>query len=246
MLKLKKFIYRLLNPPKLGRKAMKKTRWYAFKYRFVHPFLIAGKPKIFCIGMNKTGTTSLAEAMEDLGYLMGNQYEAEHYLLDWEKRDFSRIIAHCRHAQFFQDVPFSMPETYKVMDETFGGAKFILTIRDDADQWVNSLIRFHTKLWSPDGNPPRKEHLVNVDRRYTGWAWDLVRLSYETTEDDLYNQELLKGQYHRYNQEVIDYFSNRPQDLLVLNVADDNAYEKLCLFLGKPVTQQSFPWKNKT
>lgn len=231
----------------MGRKAMKRTRWYAFKYRFIHPFLVAGKPKIFCIGMNKTGTTSLAEAMEDLGYLMGYQHEAEQYLLDWEKRDFSRIIAHCRHAQFFQDVPFSMPETYKVMDETYKGSKFILTIRDDADQWVNSLINFHTKLWSPDDEPPRKEHLLGeVERRYKGWAWDLVRLCYETSENDLYNREQLKSQYLRYNAEVMEYFKKRPEDLLVLNVADDDAYEKLCLFLDKPVTQKSFPWKNKT
>jgi hypothetical protein len=246
LLKLKKAIYRLLNPAPLGRKEIKRTKWYAFKYRYWFPLLVYGKPKIFCIGMNKTGTTSLATAMEDLGFPMGNQYEAEYFLKDWEKRDFRRIISHCRHAQFFQDVPFSMPETYKVLDQHFPGSKFILTVRDSPEQWYNSLVSFHTKFWSPDSLPPRREHLEVVDRRYEGWAWDLVRLSYRTTEADLYNQKQLTEQYTHYIQEVEGYFQDRPNDLLILNVAADDAYEQLCAFLGLPVRQKSFPWKNRT
>ena len=36
-----------------------------------------GKQKIFCIGRNKTGTTSLKRAFEDLGYPVGDQRKAE-------------------------------------------------------------------------------------------------------------------------------------------------------------------------
>jgi hypothetical protein len=37
----------------------------------------SGKVKYFCIGRNKTGTTSLKRAFEDLGYPVGDQRKAE-------------------------------------------------------------------------------------------------------------------------------------------------------------------------
>ena len=37
-------------------------------------FMPASRQKIFCIGMNKTGTTSLETAFTDLGYKLGNQF----------------------------------------------------------------------------------------------------------------------------------------------------------------------------
>ena len=49
------------------------------------------KPKIFCIGHNKTGTTSLTKAIKDLGFIVGNQREAELMFDDWLKRDFSKF-----------------------------------------------------------------------------------------------------------------------------------------------------------
>ena len=33
--------------------------------------------KIFCIGQNKTGTTSLKKAFEELNFIVGNQRKAE-------------------------------------------------------------------------------------------------------------------------------------------------------------------------
>ena len=38
---------------------------------------VAGKQKIFGIGHNKTGTTSLQKAMIDLDYIIGDQRQAE-------------------------------------------------------------------------------------------------------------------------------------------------------------------------
>ena len=94
------------------------------------------KQKIFCIGLNKTGTTSLEKAMIDLGYLIGDQRQAELLFDDWVKRDFSKLIEYCKTAVFFQDSPFSYPYTYVAIDQAFPNSKFILTIRDDAEQWL--------------------------------------------------------------------------------------------------------------
>jgi hypothetical protein len=70
-----------------------------------------GKQKLFCIGLNKTGTTSLSKALERLGIQMAPQYLAEPFIRDWSRRDFRRIIRFCRYFQAFQDVPFSCPFT---------------------------------------------------------------------------------------------------------------------------------------
>ena len=93
----------------------------------------ARKNKVFVIGSNKTGTTSLGAALNNLGYQLGNQLEAEMLIDDWAKRDFRRIIKYCRTADAFQDIPFSLNFTFQAVDAAFPGSKFILSVRDDAE-----------------------------------------------------------------------------------------------------------------
>ncbi|NNK80793.1 MAG: hypothetical protein HKO93_04780, partial [Flavobacteriales bacterium] len=63
--------------------------------------------KIFCIGANKTGTTSVEKALIDLGYRMGDQKKALHLIEDYKRREFKPIIRFCKTADAFQDAPFS-------------------------------------------------------------------------------------------------------------------------------------------
>ena len=59
------------------------------------------KQKVFCIGLNKTGTTSLEKAMKDFGFLVGDQRQGELLFRDWVKRDFKRLVKYCKTAVFF-------------------------------------------------------------------------------------------------------------------------------------------------
>lgn len=104
------------------------------------------KTKFFCIGRNKTGTTSLMKAFEDLGFIVGDQHAAE-VLYDqyFFKNEFEPIVAYCKSAEVFQDVPFSYLNTLRHIDKAYPGSKFILTVRDDAEQWYRSITRFHAK-----------------------------------------------------------------------------------------------------
>ena len=132
---------------------------------------------VFCIGFNKTGTTSVGQALSDFGYSLGNQPVAEMLLFDWYKHDYDRLIRYCRTAQAFQDIPFSLPGTYRCLDETFPEAKFILTIRDSEEQWFQSLVRFHTKWFSSDKRcPPDENDLKNALYRYQGFVLDVMKL----------------------------------------------------------------------
>jgi hypothetical protein len=207
---------------------------------------VYGKPKVFGVGNNKTGTTSLKKAMEDLGYVVGRQRTAENLMKQWSKRDFKKLIKYCHTAQFFQDLPFSKPYTFIVLDHEFPGSKFILTVRDSPEQWYNSITKFHAKKWGANNRIPTKEDLQNATYIYKGAPWDFNRWEYITSENDPYNKEELIKSYITYNESVIEYFRHRPKDLLILNVADKNAFKKLCNFLGKPHTSEDFPWENKT
>jgi|SRR5690554_5299286 len=209
-------------------------------------FFSKNKPKIFGIGNNKTGTTSLKKAMEELGFKVGDQRAAELMLQQYTSRNFKPLIKYCKTAQFFQDIPFSKPYTYIVLDHEFPGSKFILTIRDSPEQWYNSLIKFHGKLWGKKGGTPTKEDLMEANYIYKGWAWEVMKNVEGVPEDDLYNKEILIKSYIDHNNQVVDYFKHRPKDLLVLNVAKSGAYSKLCEFLGVQSNAIDFPWENKT
>ncbi|MCC5941638.1 MAG: hypothetical protein JJU37_08865 [Balneolaceae bacterium] len=205
-----------------------------------------GKQKFFGIGLNKTGTTSLKTAMKEFGYVVGHQRTAEEYVEDWAKRDFKRIVNYCKTAEFFQDVPFSKPFTYVVLDHAYPGSKFILTVRDSPEQWYESLTKFHASLWGKNGRIPTKEDLQHATYRFKGSPWIGNRLSYNTPEDDPYNKEILIDLYNTYNRQVTEYFRHRPDDLLILNVAEDGAYKNLCEFLNRKPVRDEFPWKNRT
>ena len=203
-----------------------------------------GKQKVFCIGKNKTGTTSLKKALEELGFIVGDQTLGEHLIHDWATGDFSRLFLYCQTAQAFQDHPFSLPKTYKALDQKFPGSKFILTTRDTPEQWFRSLVNYHSKIFG-NGNIPTVADLKAAKYVYPGWAFDVARLTRNAPLQDLYNKEILIQSYNDHNSDVMGYFIDRPEDLLVLNVGKPNAYHQLCDFLGKPDSGKDFPWENK-
>ena len=65
---------------------------------------------------------------------------------------------------------------------------------------------------------------------------------FEKSPDEV--DEILE-KYEKHNQDVKDYFKDRPDDLLVIDVIGGEGWEKLCPFLDKPVPSQPFPHKNK-
>ena len=211
-----------------------------------YSILLINKPKIFCIGLNKTGTTSLKKAMIDLGFIIGDQHEAELLFDDWVRRDFGRLIKYCKSAQFFKDVPFSFPYTYVALDQAFPNSKFILTIRDNPEQWYYSLINFQAKSFGNGNIPPTVEDLKQADYVYKGFAYDTLKKVLNVPDDKLYDKEMLIENYKIYNRTVFEYFNYRENDLLVLNVAEKGAYKKLCDFLNKKCESSEFPWENKT
>lgn len=204
------------------------------------------KDKVFCIGLNKTGTTTLEKVLKDFGFKLGIQAKAELLVHDWYKRDFRSIISYCNNAEAFQDIPFSLPFTYMFLDQYFKKSKFILTIRDNPEQWYNSITRFHSKIWAEGKSIPTVEDLKNAHYLYQGFPYELNRYMFNTPKNEPYKKENLLGHYNNHNHSVIEYFRSQPDKLIVINVSVDNDYGRLCNFLNKKPTQNSFPWENKT
>ncbi len=212
----------------------------------INPRRVLGKQKFFCVGLNKTGTTSLKKAFEDLGFLVGNQRKAEHLSEYYFKGNFAPIVRYCKSAQVFQDVPFSYPGTYRHLDAAFPGSKFILTIRKNPEIWYNSVVRFHAKLFG-GGVIPDAQRLANARYVRKGWMLENVLSLYGTSVENPYDKDAMIHHYKKHNKEVVSYFASRTHDLLVVDLSLDSAYPSFCRFVGAPSPlYDRFPWENKT
>ncbi|EPR67709.1 sulfotransferase [Cyclobacterium qasimii] len=207
---------------------------------------VLGKPKIFCIGFNKTGTTSLKILFRELGFVVGAQHEAEFLLSEVERGKFDGLFKHINKAQFFQDYPFSVPNTYKVLDEMCPSAKFILSVRDSPDAWYKSLVKFHSLKFN-NGNLPTVKSLKENNYIYKGWIWEFLTKVYGFEEDKkLYNKEDLTKLYINHNEEVKDYFKGKKNKLIVINLQNNEGVEKLYKFINIKSSISQFPWENKS
>lgn len=202
------------------------------------------KEKVFCIGLNKTGTTSLQKMLIAYGYKLNVQRDAEMLSVDYGKRNFTPIIQHCHTADAFQDAPFSFPYTYVLLDHYFPNAKFVLSVRDSAEQWYNSMVKFHSKIYG-NGNVPTEEDLKKAFYRYEGKPWETNRILFNTPPGEPYHQPTLVRYYENHNFNVREFFRMK-SNFIEVNISKQEDYPKLCAFLGKEPKGDNFPWENKT
>jgi hypothetical protein len=211
---------------------------------------VEDRPKVFCIGRNKTGTTTMAKVFQMFGYRLGDQQEGELFIEDWARRDFRGLIEYCKKSDAFQDSPFSRLYTYQALDAAFPGSKFILTVRDSSEQWYESATRFHrmrNRERLGKDCLPSAEDIKSDPYIYEGYLWRVRELvTGVTDENNLWNKDKMIAEYELHNQQVRDYFRHRPHDLLEINVAHSNAMERLCQFLGEPYTGQVMPRENSS
>ena len=205
----------------------------------------AKSQKVFCIGKNKTGTTSMERLFSDLGLVVGSQRKAEKLTVDWLSNDFKRIIKYVKYeGQAFQDIPFSLPRTYKVLDEAFPGSKFILTKRYSAEVWCDSLVNFHAKIFGK-GSIPNKIDLQNANYVEPGFAWEVMNTLHDIKGEDIYNREMLIRDYNLYNEEVERYFEGSNEKLLILSLDEKDIVSRIQKFLNIERTMVDMPWENR-
>jgi sugar O-acyltransferase (sialic acid O-acetyltransferase NeuD family) len=200
--------------------------------------------KIFCIGFNKTGTTSLTSFFRDNGFSVAPEtpfeLELDSYLTGDLDSISEKIKTDFKDYDFFQDVPFSFPELYKHLSEKFPEAKFILSVRDDEKQWYNSLISYHTKLFGNLDNPSEIFYLKD------NWLFSLLTQVYKAPPSNPYDFTSLTQTYLKHNQDARDFFRNTPEKFLEINIKDNDLVEKLENFLNLKFKKKQIPHLNKS
>ena len=178
--------------------------------------------KIFGIGLNKTGTTSIGYYFKQLGYkhYCGSNY----YNIEKAKNDIDYIYNIADQFEFFEDWPW--PLIYKELYYKYPNSKFILTIRKNDEEWFDSLLR-HSKK-----HPSTKQRLE-------------VYGHYNPNESNKIEHLNI---YNNHNKDVINFFNeNNPDKLLVLSTDDSNKEEKIYNFIDKQFNKDNYikyPHKN--
>lgn len=196
--------------------------------------LFRNQPKVFIIGLNKTGTTSVFVALKELGFEMSNQHDAERIyneILNGTKSN-NDLLKYCKYYEGFQDIPFSVPGTYKILDKKFKNSKYILTVRSSETEWCSSF----RKYYDVEGSLHKNNYLS------PGFLFKTFKEVFGSAD---FSEQTCKNVYNNHYSDVLHYFKNRNQDLLVLNVASSGAYLEFCKFLNKKPKRESFEWKNK-
>ncbi|MGE0493103.1 MAG: sulfotransferase family protein [Vulcanimicrobiota bacterium] len=180
------------------------------------------RPKVFGVGLPKTGTTSLGRALEWMGYRvcggLGQRVRArvesgdpiEAVVPELVEREVERHDA-------FQDNPW--PVLFEEMARRFPDSLFVLTLRPE-QEWLASFVRHfgsrHSPLreWifgagAPEGN----------EQAYL----DFFRVHY---------------------RRVLEHFADQSHRLLVLRLCEGEGWQPLCQFLGQPQPDQPFPHLN--
>jgi hypothetical protein len=147
------------------------------------------------------------------------------------------------------------------MDREYAGSKFILTVRDKEDwtnKWAKLFPQFNVdqKLLSK-----YKRELNRVIKNSGGIINFLTKSKYFKSLIDiphrvhrtefqhiaayglitLNNRDRMAYVYDLHIKNVIEYFKDRPEDLLILNIFEGDGWDKLCDFLSIPVPDVPFP-----
>ena len=172
--------------------------------------------KIFCVGFQKTGTTSLGLALRALGYDVCSPY-GRMIVTDPKIGDKAKQWALEKLPSYdaFEDNPW--PLLYREMDELCPGSKFILTTRAPR-RWIRSM----------------RQYFGDYQAAAEEWI-------YGENCTPLRNPRRCIRRFKQHNHEVRQYFKNRPDDFLEIDFGKGHGWKEICEFLGHPVPDTPFP-----
>lgn len=174
------------------------------------------KPKIICVGFQKTGTTSLKWALEILGYKVGGN--KSWLLLPIVKNRWDRVLEVLNRYDVVEDNPWAL--IYRKIDQLVPGCKFILTYRDP-ESWYESVERYFRL---PRARPPMHE-------------WIYGRGMGQIAEE----KENAISIYKQHIQGVREYFRDRPGDFIEFDISKGEGWKPLCDFLDCEIPDIPFP-----
>ena len=220
--------------------AQKQWKWQLFSVPSSAPSSVQAnisntvQPKVFGIGLSRTGTKSLTSALNILGIKTIHYPDDDTTLRELVEGNYNLSLL--QHFDAITDITVS--PFYPQLDELFPNSKYILTVRNKTE-WLRSL----EKHWNgrpafvdyDHQSPCNNEIHMNIRRllraaNYGCYEFSAQRLSYV---------------YDHHYQSVLSYFKDRPDSLLVLDICSGEGWEKICPFLDKPIVPYPFPFIKK-
>ncbi len=183
------------------------------------------KPKVFCIGLGKTGTTSIGDALELLGMkrLTWRRPLSAALMRAVARGDFPRLFETAYAYDALEDFPW--PLVYRELDAHFPNAKFILTVRKDPAAWLSALT------WQTVGKSRRR---LAAYKQIYGYHYPHE------------NPQAFIDYYAKHAEQVTQYFADKhPGKLLELCFERGDGWNELCPFLELPVPDVPFPHSNR-
>jgi hypothetical protein len=213
--------------------------------------------KVFGIGLSRTGTMSLSMGLELLGF------RSVHFPSDPDTRAELLAFLDCRG----EALSLSVLETvdaltdtpvccaYQALDKAYPGSKFILTTREEG-AWLRSCQAYWSRSHTPfarrqlRGLKARVRSVETIFRRddrtettasFRRYARRVNQVLYGDAAPDA---DRFRQARHDYESTVHDYFADRPQSLLVMDICSGDGWNLLCPFLGVDIPSMPFPVSN--
>ena len=212
--------------------------------------------KCFCIGSNKTATTSLDGIMQHVLGFKSNQAEVETYAsIQCMRGNYDPLKQIISEYDFHNDIPVSQGNIYAILDAIFPNSKFILTTRETQD-WSKSFATFYAKYFYDALLKDTSNQFFQEQTQFPGYgaSWvmhfwnselDILRNEFidlgsrETGQKQIAtNKEFLQAiskKFDNRNQEIVNFFSLRKKDLLVIDITKSNSIKALLEFLELPL-----------
>ena len=180
---------------------------------------LPGEPKLFCIGLTKTGTSSLHAALTELGFRSIHYGRGTaHRTVMEAHRDGERLLRYLGEEwDAFADIG-SLSQRFDLADLQYPGSRFILTVRD-VDEWIDSRRRHIQR--NPD---------TRMAQRYSNADFDDNRRSW-------------RAEWYAHLDRVMTWFTGR-EDLLVLDICGGDGWNRLAPFVGCSIPHTPFPTEN--
>jgi hypothetical protein len=178
------------------------------------------RPRVFGIGLNKTGTSSFHEALTELGYKSlhyGGQAASDAVMraVEAEEPLLSNLD---QRYDAFSDIGV-LSRRFRLLDEQYPGSHFVLTMRP-FDEWIDS----------------RRRH---VERNIAGKAAGTYHDSFLVIDVDKWTLE-----WDTHMERAHRYFAGR-DDFLEVDLTRDAQWGPLCALLGVAEPDAPFPWSNR-
>ncbi len=167
--------------------------------------------KVFCVGLNKTGTTTIGAVFKSLKIrTVGFEPALTRQVL---RGRFELLENKLEHHDGFQDLPF--PFIYNQMHERYGdSACFVLSVRKSPEVWLRSMKRHSLR----NGG-------MKLRTRIYGSPYPHI------------DPETYLRIYNRHNTRFLSFAEHANLRYTKIVMGEDDLYEKICPLLGEPVPE---------